>query len=80
MLNKVLLKYVKFTVFEDGCLLGCGLLSSSETSVNIYQTTRFIIPEDNHLHTRRRENLKSHLDSFAGKYEHKNKHVTLLAR
>jgi hypothetical protein len=35
-------------------------VSTSETSVNIYQTTRRIIPEDKHLHTRRRENLKSH--------------------
>jgi hypothetical protein len=28
-------------------------VSSSETSVNIYQITRRNIPEDNHLHTRR---------------------------
>jgi hypothetical protein len=34
--------------------------STSETSVN-YQTRRRNIPEDRHLHTRRRENLKSHL-------------------
>jgi hypothetical protein len=34
--------------------------SSSETSVNFYQTTERNIPEDS-LHTRRRENLKSHL-------------------
>jgi uncharacterized membrane protein YGL010W len=34
--------------------------SSSETSVNLYQTTRLNIPEDSHLHTRLRENLKSH--------------------
>jgi hypothetical protein len=33
---------------------------TSETSVNVYQTTRCNIPEDSHLHTRRRENLKSH--------------------
>jgi hypothetical protein len=33
----------------------------SETSVNIYQTTRHNIPEDSHLHIRRRVNLKSHL-------------------
>jgi len=33
---------------------------TSETSVNIYLTTRQYIPEDNsELHTRRRENLKS---------------------
>jgi hypothetical protein len=36
--------------------------SSSKTSVNFYhQTTLRNIPEDSHLHTRRRENLKSHL-------------------
>jgi hypothetical protein len=31
-----------------------------ETSVNFYQTTRRKIPEDSHLHTRRREDLKLH--------------------
>jgi hypothetical protein len=36
--------------------------STSETLVNIYQTTPRNIPEDSHLHTRRRENLKSQLD------------------
>jgi hypothetical protein len=36
-------------------------VSSSETSVNIYQVTRRNIPEANHLHSRLRENLKSHL-------------------
>jgi hypothetical protein len=30
----------------------------SETSVNFYQTTRRNNPEDSHLHTYRRENLK----------------------
>jgi hypothetical protein len=34
--------------------------STSETSVNFYQTTRCNIPEDSRLHTRRRENLNSH--------------------
>jgi hypothetical protein len=33
--------------------------STSETSVNFYRTTRHYNPEDSHLHTRRRENLKS---------------------
>jgi hypothetical protein len=33
--------------------------STYETSVNFYQTTRRNNPEDSHLHTRRRENLKS---------------------
>jgi hypothetical protein len=32
---------------------------TSETSVNFYQSTRRNIPEEIHLHTRRRENLKS---------------------
>jgi hypothetical protein len=35
--------------------------STSETSVNFYQTTQRYNPEDSHLHTRRRENLKSYL-------------------
>jgi hypothetical protein len=34
--------------------------STSETSVNIYQTTRCNIQEGSHLHTHRCENLKSH--------------------
>jgi hypothetical protein len=35
--------------------------STSETSVSMYQTTRRNNPEHSHRHTRRRENLKSHL-------------------
>jgi hypothetical protein len=38
-------------------------IGTSETSVNFYQTTQRNIPEGNHLHTRRRENLKSQLFS-----------------
>jgi hypothetical protein len=34
--------------------------STSETSVNFYQITRRNNPEDSHLHTRRRDNFKSH--------------------
>jgi hypothetical protein len=37
-------------------------VNTSETSVNFYQTTLHNIPEDSHLHTRRRENLKSHVE------------------
>jgi hypothetical protein len=33
-------------------------VNTSETTVSLYQTTRHI-SEDSHLHTRRRENLKS---------------------
>jgi hypothetical protein len=36
-------------------------VSTSETSAYFYQTTRRNIPEDGHLHTRRHEDLKSHL-------------------
>jgi hypothetical protein len=35
---------------------------NSETSVSFYQTIRRNIPEDSHLHTRRQEILKYHLD------------------
>jgi hypothetical protein len=35
--------------------------STSETLVNFYQTTRRYNQEDSHIHTRRRENLKSFL-------------------
>jgi hypothetical protein len=33
-------------------------VSSSETSVNFYQTALCNIPKNSHIHTRRRENLK----------------------
>jgi hypothetical protein len=36
---------------------------TSETLVNFYQTTRCYNPEDSHLRTYRRENLKSYFDS-----------------
>jgi hypothetical protein len=39
-------------------------ISTSETSVNFYQITRRNIPEDSHLHTRCRDNLKSHFVRF----------------
>jgi hypothetical protein len=38
--------------------------STSETSVNFYQTTRRNLPEGNHLDTRRRKNLKPHLEKY----------------
>jgi hypothetical protein len=34
--------------------------STSEKSVNFYQTTRRYNPEESHHHTHRHENLKSH--------------------
>jgi hypothetical protein len=36
-------------------------VGTSETSVDIYLTTWQYIPEDSELHTRRHENLKSHI-------------------
>jgi hypothetical protein len=41
-------------------------VSTSKKSVNFYEATQRNIPEDSHLHTRRRENLKSH--NAYGKY------------
>jgi hypothetical protein len=39
--------------------------STSETSVNFYQTTQHNNPEDSHLHTRCHENLKPHILCYA---------------
>jgi hypothetical protein len=56
-------------MYEDACLLvvfrAIALMmetvSTSETSVNLHQTTRRNNPKVNHLQTRRRENLKSQM-------------------
>jgi hypothetical protein len=36
-------------------------VQTSETVVNLYQSTRRYNPEDSHLHNHHRENLKSYL-------------------
>jgi hypothetical protein len=36
-----------------------GAVQTSETLVNLYQSTRRYNPEDRHLHTHRRENIKN---------------------
>jgi hypothetical protein len=45
---------------SDAIALMRDTVSTSETSVSFYQTTLRNIPEDSHIHTRRRENLTSH--------------------
>jgi hypothetical protein len=44
---------------ENECLLG---VCTSEMSINFYEITRPNILEDNQLHPRLRQNLKSHGD------------------
>jgi hypothetical protein len=52
---------LRFLVGWRGLLIALMMeaVSTSETSVNIYQTTRRNIPEDSHLLTGRREEVKS---------------------
>jgi hypothetical protein len=49
---------------------------SSEIKVIIYQTARRNIPVDSHLHTRRRENLKS--NSINSHFKYQGLHYFLL--
>jgi hypothetical protein len=46
---------------KNDCSLMMEAVNTSETSVTFYKSTRRNVPEDSRLHTRRRENLKSHL-------------------
>jgi hypothetical protein len=48
-------------IFWDVVVMMVEAVSTSETSVNFYQTKWRNNPEDSHLHTRRRENPKSHI-------------------
>lgn len=41
-------------------------VSTYETSIDFYKTKRRNIPEDSHLRTRRRKDLKSHSVNFYG--------------
>jgi hypothetical protein len=54
-----LLEVLAASIFRAIALM-MEAVSIFETSVNFYQITRRNIPEDSNLHTRRRENLKSH--------------------
>jgi hypothetical protein len=67
---------LKMIVFWDVAPCNLGLcpdalmmeaVSTSETSVSLYQPTRRNIPEDSHLHTRRRKNLISHIQGLVAK-------------
>jgi protein subunit release factor A len=75
--------------FRSACYLhNQGDESSSETSVNFYQTTRRYNPEDSRLQTHRCENLKSYnlktllvlgiLYTLLVKIRHKSKPVSFL--
>jgi hypothetical protein len=44
-------------------------VSTTEASVNIYQSTRRYFPENSHLHNRRREKLKSHRQIFWARHK-----------
>jgi hypothetical protein len=52
--------------------------STSKTSVNFCQTTRRKIPEDCHLHTCRRENMKPQRDGSVVMYDVQEAAVTYL--
>jgi hypothetical protein len=64
--HRILLYLVVLIIFveEDDALILATMKATrtSETSVNIYQTTRRNNIEGSHLHTRRRKNLKPHLE------------------
>jgi hypothetical protein len=56
----ILLQHCMDTSIFGATALMMEAARTSETSVNLYQTTRRNITEESHVHTRRRENLKSH--------------------
>jgi hypothetical protein len=51
----------KFTDASDTINMIMEAVSVSETSISFYETAWRNIPEESHLHTRRYENLKTHL-------------------
>jgi hypothetical protein len=56
----VVVPYSLIEVYRRFIALMMEAVSTSETSVNFYQTTRRYNPEDSYLHSRRHENLKSY--------------------
>jgi hypothetical protein len=63
------------TTFQRYVMPPCTIITpmevarTSETSVDIQLRTRQYIPEDSEIHTRRRENLKSHKTRFTDCYK-----------
>jgi hypothetical protein len=57
-------KFTDVSEVFSASIIRAIIANTSGTSVNFYQTTRRNIPEESHLHTRRRENLKSHKENF----------------
>jgi hypothetical protein len=57
---------LKKTVYRAIALM-VETAKTSETSINFYETTRCNTPEDSHLHTHRRENLKSLQNAVSSK-------------
>jgi hypothetical protein len=57
------MKMAVFWVVAPAIALMMEAARTSEMLVQLYQTTRCYNPEDSHLHTYRRENLKSYLDT-----------------
>jgi hypothetical protein len=53
--------FIRFFARDLLFALKMDSVSTSETSANLHDTTRRVIPEDTHLHTRCRENLKTHV-------------------
>jgi hypothetical protein len=51
----------------------------SEALVDLYQSTRRYNPEDIHLHTHRRENLKFYTNKFTLPFYGNNLHVSLIS-
>jgi hypothetical protein len=49
-----------YCLYHQGDEMMMEAVCTSETSVCVNETTQHCIPEGYHLHTRRRENLKSH--------------------
>jgi hypothetical protein len=56
-----IIQNLKMAVFWVMIALMMEAVQTSETSVNLYQSTRLYNPEYDHLHGHRRENVKSYI-------------------